>query len=170
VGAIATQANTNIEYGIKGLELLKLGFSPQKSLEVMLREDSERETRQVIIIDRNGQTAAFTGKRTILWKGHYIGTNFVIAGNTLVGERVLNAMRERFEESRGEFAHRILATLEAGDEAGGDKRGRLSAALVVMGGSAEKRLPFLNLRVDYSQNPVKELRRILENYRKHAKS
>lgn len=170
MGAIATQANTNIEYGIKGLELLKLGFSPQKSLEVMLREDSERETRQVIIIDRNGQTAAFTGKRTILWKGHYIGRNFVIAGNILVGERVLNAMRERFEESRGEFAHRILATLEAGDEAGGDKRGRLSAALVVMGGSAEKRLPFLNLRVDYSQNPVKELRQILESYRKHAKS
>jgi uncharacterized Ntn-hydrolase superfamily protein len=75
VGAIATQAKTNIEYGVKGLKLLEMGFSPQTVLESILKEDPEREERQIIIIDVHGRTAAFTGKNTVEWKGHLIGEN-----------------------------------------------------------------------------------------------
>lgn len=166
IGAIATQANTNINYGIKGLKLLKLGFSPKTCLEAMLKEDSERETRQVIIIDEEGRTAAFTGKENIPWKGHLKGRDFIVAGNMLVGKQVLEAMKEIFENSTGELTERILEALEAGDEAGGDKRGKLSAALVVADNKQEKTQPLINLRVDISLNPVKELRKIFEEYKK----
>jgi len=166
IGAIATQANTNINYGIKGLKLLKLGFSPQTCLEAMLKEDSERETRQVIIVDEEGRTAAFTGKENIPWKGHLKGRDFIVAGNMLVGKQVLEAMKKTFENSTGELAERILKALEAGDEAGGDKRGKLSAALVVADNKQEKTQPLINLRVDISLNPVKELRKIFEKYKK----
>lgn len=166
IGAIATQANTNINYGIKGLKLLKLGFSPQTCLEAMLKEDSERETRQVIIIDEEGRTAAFTGKENIPWKGHLKGRDFIVAGNMLVGKQVLEAMKKTFENSTGELAERILKALEAGDEAGGDKRGKLSAVLLVANNKQEKTQPLINLRVDISLNPVKELRKIFEKYKK----
>ena len=165
VGAIATQANTNIDYGIKGLKLLKLDFSPQTALEALLKEDPERETRQVIIIDKHGRTAAFTGKETITWKGHIVGRNFVIAGNMLTGEDVVEAMKTTFEHSKSELAERILETLEAGDKAGGDKRGKLSSALKVVDAVTEKPYAFLDLRVDVSSNPVVKLREILEECR-----
>ena len=166
IGAIATQANTNINYGIKGLKLLKLGFSPQTCLEAILKEDSERETRQVIIVDEEGRTAAFTGKENIPWKGHLKGRDFIVAGNMLVGKQVLEAMKKTFENSTGELAERILKALEAGDEAGGDKRGKLSAVLLVANNKQEKTQPLINLRVDISLNPVKELRKIFEKYKK----
>ena len=98
---------------------MKLGFCPQASLETKLKDDLGRNTGQVIIIDKNGRTAAFTGKGTTPWKGHIVGENFVIAGNILVSGHVLEAMRDNYENSRGELAERILKTLEA--EAGGDK-------------------------------------------------
>ncbi len=164
VGAIATQANTNIDYGVKGLKLLKLGFSPRASLETMLEEDSDRETRQVIIIDCEGRTAAFTGKETGFWKGHFVGEGFVVAGNMLVGECVIEAMKEEYEKSEGELAKRLLRALEAGDAVGGDKRGKLSAAIVVAGGPRV----FVDLRVDFSLNPVGELRRVFENIRRRG--
>jgi len=161
VGAIATQGNTNIFYGIKGLKLLKAGFSPQAALEAMLEEDPDRESRQVIIIDRDGGTAAFTGKETIEWKGHLVGTDYVVAGNMLVGSRVIEAMAQTFESSKGELAERLLKALEAGQEAGGNKRGRMSAALLVTGREQEE-TPILDLKVDKHHNPVGELRRIFE--------
>ena len=101
VGAIATQANTNILYGINGLKLLKTGLSPQATLETMLKEDPERESRQAIIIDKDGRTAAFTGKETIDWKGHLVGEDYVVAGNMLVGNKVIEAMAQTFESSEG---------------------------------------------------------------------
>jgi uncharacterized Ntn-hydrolase superfamily protein len=133
VGAIATQANTNVFYGVNGLKLLKKGFPPQTALEAMLKEDKERETRQVIIIDKNGRIAAFTGKKTIEWKGHLVGKGYAVAGNLLVGKRVIEAMAQTFESFKGELAERLLATSEAGQNAGGDKRGKTSAALLVVG-------------------------------------
>jgi uncharacterized Ntn-hydrolase superfamily protein len=161
VGAIATQAKTNIFYGINGLKLLKKGFSPQEALEAMLKQDPDRESRQVIIIDRDGRTAAFTGKETIDWKGHLVGKDYAVAGNMLVGGRVVEAMAQTFENSAGELAERLLKALEAGQEAGGDKRGRMSAALVV---ASQRRGtgPIFDLRVDEHHDPVRELRRILE--------
>ena len=162
VGAIATQAKTNIFYGIKGLNLLKAGWSPQAALENMLKEDPDREMRQVIVIDREGRTAAFTGKETIGWKGHLVGENYVVAGNMLVGSRVIEAMAQTFENSEGELAERMLKALEAGQEAGGDKRGRMSAALLIANQQLIETSAILDLRVDEHHDPVKELRRIFE--------
>ena len=170
VGAIATQAYTEISYGIKGLQLLKMGFSPQTALETMLKEDENREKRQVTIIDKDGRTAAFTGKQTIDWKGHLVGKNYVVAGNMLVGSKVIEAMAKTFENSEGKLAEILLKALEAGQKAGGDKRGKVSAALLIVGEKQVETRPFLDLRVDEHQNPVKELRRIYETYKKWSQS
>jgi len=162
VGAIATQAKTNIFYGINGLKLLKAGLFPQAALEAMLNEDPDRESRQVIIIGLEGRTAAFTGKETIGWKGHLVGKDYVAAGNMLASSKVIGAMAQAFENSEGELAERLLKALEAGQEAGGDKRGRMSAALLVVGREQRGNRPILDLRVDEHPNPVRELRRIFE--------
>jgi uncharacterized Ntn-hydrolase superfamily protein len=167
VGAIATQANTNIFYGVNGLKLLKDGFSPKAALERMLKEDNRRETRQVIIMDKNGRTAAFTGKETNDWKGHITGRDYGVAGNLLVGKNVIDAMAGTFENSRGEMAERLLAALEAGQNAGGDRRGQTSAALLVVGKGLIGPRPFISLRVDLSREPVKELRRVFVEYQKY---
>jgi len=165
VGAIATQAYTNIIYGINGLKLLKMGFSPQTALEAMLKEDSEREQRQVIIIDKDGRTTAFTGKETIDWKGHLVGENYVVAGNMLVGSGVIKAMAHTFKGSKGDLSERLMKALEAGQRAGGDKRGKKSAALLVMNQQKMRTRPFIDIRVDEHPEPVKELRRIYEAYK-----
>jgi len=127
VGAIATQAKTNVFYGINGLKMLKAGLSPRAALETMLVDDPERESRQVIIIDSEGRTAAFTGKETVGWKGHLLGENYVVAGNLLVGGQVIESMAQTFRESKGELAERLLKALEAGQEAGGDERNPASS-------------------------------------------
>jgi len=161
VGAVATQAQTNVLYGIEGLKLLKAGYSPQTALEIMLKKDQDREKRQVIIIDAQGRTAAFTGRENVEWNGHMIGKDCVVAGNMLTGSRVVETMLETFEKTTGKLAERLLKALEAGQEAGGDKRGRMSAALLVAGiqWMSETR-PVLDLRVDVHDDPVVELRRI----------
>lgn len=161
IGAIATQANTNILYGINGLKLLKKDFSPQAALETLLTEDHDRETRQVIIIDKQGRTAAFTGEETIGWKGHIIGKDYVVAGNMLVGSRVIEAMAQTFDGSKG----KLMRTLEAGQEAGGDKRGKTSAALVVAIEEQKGPGSFIDLKVDRHQNPIEELRRTFEVFK-----
>ncbi len=165
IGAIATQAKTNPLYGINGLNLLKKGFFPQTTLETLLTEDPDRETRQVIIIDKQGRTAAFTGKETINWKGHIIGEEYAVAGNMLVGSRVIKAMAQTFEDSEGKLAERLMKTLEAGQEAGGDKRGKTSAALVVANREHKEPRPFVDLKVDQHPNPVKELRKTFDIFK-----
>jgi uncharacterized Ntn-hydrolase superfamily protein len=167
VGAIATQANTNVFYGVNGLKLLKKGFSPQAALEAMLKGDKERETRQVIIIDKNGRITAFTGKKTIEWKGHLVGKGYAVAGNLLVGKRVIEVMAQTFGSFKGELVEKLLATLEAGQNAGGDKRGKTSAALLVVGKGLGRPRPFISLRVDVHIEPVEELRRIFVEYQKY---
>jgi len=161
VGAVATQAQTNVLYGIEGLKLLKAGLSPQTALETMLQKDFDREKRQVIIIDAQGRTAAFTGRENVEWKGHMVGKDCVVAGNMLTESQVIKAMVETFGKTKGKLSERLLKALEAGHEAGGDKRGSMSAALLVAGEwwMSETR-PILDLRVDAHHNPVAELRRI----------
>jgi uncharacterized Ntn-hydrolase superfamily protein len=143
-----------------------MGFSPQKALETMLKEDEQRETRQIIIIDKNGRTAAFTGKENIEWKGHIIGKDYAVAGNILAGKQVTEAMAQTFENSEGELAERLLTALEAGQNAGGDKRGKTSAALLVVGKGSIGPRPFVSLRVDVHREPVEELRRIFVEYKR----
>jgi uncharacterized Ntn-hydrolase superfamily protein len=166
VGAIATRGQTSILYGINGLKLLKMGFSPQTALEAMLKEDLEREKRQVAIIDKDGRTAAFTGKETLEWKGHLVGEDYVVAGNALVGSQVIEAMARTFENLKGDLAEKLLKTLEAGQEAGGDRRGRASAALLVVDKQPSSTRPFVDLRVDRHPNPVAELRRVWEDFKR----
>jgi uncharacterized Ntn-hydrolase superfamily protein len=166
VGAIATQGLTNILYGINGLKLLKMGFSPQTALEAMLKEDPEREKRQVVIIDKNGKAAAFTGKETQEWKGHIVKKDHVVAGNLLTSARVLEAMTKIFAAAEGNLAERLLLALEAGQEAGGDKRGRTSAALLVVNRELSLTRPIIDLRVDSHPNPVSELRKVWEDFKR----
>ncbi len=169
VGAIATQANTNIVYGRDGLKLLKKGFSPESVLETLLKQDPDRESRQVILIDRDGRPAAFTGRKTIGWKGHSVGMDYVVAGNMLAGGRVIEAMAHAFEGSAGEaLSERLMKALEAGQSAGGDRRGKVSAALLVASGDQKEGQPLLDLRIDDHSDPVEELRRILNTHQTRA--
>ncbi len=161
VGAIATQAQTNIMYGKEGIRLLEKDFTPQKALETLLATDKDGEKRQVTIIDAQGNTAAFTGKETVSWKGHIIGKDYVVAGNMLVGSRVARAMRDSFEKEKGSLAQRLFKALMAGQDAGGDKRGRMSAALLVADSRwTDSSRPLLDLRVDAHSDPVEELGRV----------
>jgi uncharacterized Ntn-hydrolase superfamily protein len=166
VGAVATQATTNVVYGIKGLQLMRLGLSPSNALEALLREDEKREVRQVTMIDKTGRTAAFTGKETVEWKGHLSGKNYATAGNMLVGPQVIEAMARTFESTEGPLEERLMRVLEAGQKAGGDKRGRISAALLVRKRNMEVNMrPWIDLRVDEHSDPVTELRRIYEMFK-----
>jgi len=167
VGAIATQGYTEVQYGLKGLILLRRGVHPRKALERLLKTDPKREMRQVIMIDKLGRKAAYTGMETHEWRGHIMGEDYVAAGNLIVSEKVLEAMAYAFESSEGRLSDRLMLALEAGEEAGGDRRGGVSAALIVVGerGLPETR-PIISLRVDFHREPVKELRRIYDAYMK----
>ena len=166
VAAIATQATSNVMYGVKGLQLIKLGLSPTSALEALLREDEKREVRQVIMIDKNGRTSTFTGRETVEWSGHLTGKNYATAGNMLVGSRVIEAMAKAFDSTEEPLEERLMKVLEAGQKAGGDKRGKVSAALLVMKRLEQDSLrPWIDLRVDEHQDPVVELRRIYEVFK-----
>jgi uncharacterized Ntn-hydrolase superfamily protein len=169
IGAIATQAQTNPMLGIRGLSILErrtasesiYNEAPAEAvIDLLLRDDPQRDERQVHLVDHTGQAAAWTGKDCVDWAGHFTYPNFSVAGNMLVGEETLLAMAETYLYAQNEeFCDRLIRALEAGEAAGGDKRGRQSAALYVMHGEA---YPHLDLRVDHHANPVAELRYLFE--------
>lgn len=157
-GAIATQAAVNPYFGINGLKYLEQGMSAEEVMEKVKSEDPEYERRQLAIIDNEGRTAGYTGTDTVSWAGHYFGDQFVVAGNMLVGESVIQAMAEAYETSDIEYLPlRLLDVLKAGQAAGGDKRGRQSAALKVVDMQS---YPIVDLRADEHENPIDELERI----------
>jgi uncharacterized Ntn-hydrolase superfamily protein len=158
VGAIATQAWVNVNLGYQGLELIRSGLGVKAALEALLGEDSGRERRQVIGIDASS-VFGHTGKECTEAKGHVLGNDFAVAGNILAGKRVLDVMAEEFKKSKGELARRILQVIETGQEAGGDRRGKMSATLLVT--SRKPRL-YHNLRIDMHADPVRELRTVFE--------
>jgi uncharacterized Ntn-hydrolase superfamily protein len=165
---IAHQATSNPMYGVLGLELLRAGMAPQQALEVMLGGDERRENRQVAILDAQGRTAAWTGKLPQDWKGHRCATDYCVQGNILVGPEVIEAMARAFEASKGPLAERLMGALDAGQEAGGDARGRQSAALVVakpLAGAAGFGDRPVDFRVDDHRLPLVELRRLLNMLR-----
>ncbi|MEW5961887.1 MAG: DUF1028 domain-containing protein, partial [Chloroflexota bacterium] len=136
------------------------GWGTQETLERLLAQDPGRQKRQLIIINKDGQTAAFTGNLTSSWCGHRRGDNFAVAGNMLSGEKVIQAMATAFEQSSNEeLAERLLRALEAGQTAGGDRRGQQAAHLQVVHTEAWK---YVDLRVDEHPDPIVELRRIFE--------
>lgn len=157
VGAIATQSYTNVMLGINGLKLLELGLTPEHALGALLDEDEGRDLRQVAAVDAQGRCFGYTGSKCVEWAGHIVGEGFVAAGNMLVGPETIQAMAESFRNSEGELSGRLLAALETGQRAGGDKRGRLSAALLVASREPKR---YHDLRVDDHPDPVAELRRI----------
>ncbi len=160
-GAIATQGLTEVSYGTRGLELLGRGNTANEALGTLLETDANRELRQVIIIDALGRKAAFTGKENFDHKGHVIGEGYIVAGNLLASENVLEKMAAAFAR-RGKFAGKLLSALEAGWKAGGDKRGTQSAALVVRSASGGENLA---LKVDNNRDAVRELLRLFREQR-----
>lgn len=164
VGAVATQAFVNPTFGPRGLNLLSQGVEVEDVLEILLKSDEGREHRQIHLVDSKGRTAGFTGDETIDWSGHRTFDHFSVAGNMLVSEATILETARAYQESEGqEFAERLLLALEAGQAAGGDKRGRQSAALYIM---STEVYPHLDLRVDDHPDPVVELRRIYEESKK----
>lgn len=160
VGAIASQSFVNPYIGINGLKYLEKGLSAEAVKERILSEDVQSEIRQFAIVDKDGETAAHTGGKCVDWHGHIEGDQFVAAGNMLVGEETIQDMARVFEETKElKLSERLLRALEAGQEAGGDKRGRQSAALKVV---STESYPLVDLRVDEHEDPVKELRRVYE--------
>lgn len=167
VGAVATQASVNVGYGPRTLELLKEGLNAQQALERLLKEDKfpGKPGRQIAIVDRHGNVAVFTGEAANDWRGHRKGLTYSVQGNILTGPEVLDAMAEAFDNSRGELTEKLYAALAAGDSAGGDRRGRQSAAILVVGkgiGRNTNNDRYAYVNVDDHPDPFGELRRLLD--------
>ncbi|MFN2389154.1 MAG: DUF1028 domain-containing protein [Actinomycetota bacterium] len=164
-GAVATQALANIRYGPEGLAHLAGGLTAAAVVALVTEADDERDDRQLGIVDARGDAATFTGSRCFDWAGGRTGSGYCCQGNILTGPGVVDAMAEAFEATRGELARRLLAALRAGDAAGGDSRGRQSAALLVVragGGYGAGTDKMVDLRVDDHAEPIPELERIFE--------
>jgi uncharacterized Ntn-hydrolase superfamily protein len=158
IGGIATQALVNPYYGIDGLKLLRDGRSPRETIESLIARDAGHASRQLHILDAKGRIAAFTGEDCVGWCGHLEGDGFSVAGNMLAGSRVLDDTAEAYVADIGmPFARRLIAAMRAGETAGGDKRGKQSAALLIYG---EEEWSDLDLRVDDHIDPLAELKRL----------
>ncbi|MEA2819229.1 MAG: hypothetical protein QOJ86_1233 [Bradyrhizobium sp.] len=158
VGVIATQALVNPYYGIDGLKLLRGGKSPRDVIEMLKAADSGHTSRQVHVMDTRGHIAAYTGADCVDWCGHIEGKGFSVAGNMLAGARVLHDTAATYvANERLPFAQRLIAAMHAGEAAGGDKRGKQSAALLICG---NEEWSALDLRVDDHADPLAELERL----------
>ena len=160
IGAIATQSWVNPYLGIDGLRLLESGLSAEAALARLIEDDPGRADRQVGIVDRNGASAAYTGTTCVDWAGHIAGDGFTVQGNMLVGAATIEKMAEAFRRSEASaLPERLMLALEAAQAAGGDKRGKQSAALKIFN---IEEFPYFDVRVDEHRNPVAELRRVFE--------
>ncbi len=179
VGAVATQASANRLYGPKAIALLEQGLSPAEVVKRITDEDSGRDTRQVAVIDTKGRSAVYTGKRVIDrnsdpkdlvhlggYAGHVTGITFSAQGNTLASEEVVKAMAAAYENGKGSMAERLMDALDAGQSKGGDTRGMQSAGILVvrpLPANSESTVErIVDIRVDDSAEPFKELRRLLD--------
>ncbi|MCW0232907.1 MAG: DUF1028 domain-containing protein [Ferrovibrio sp.] len=156
-GALATQALINPTWGPRGLAMLKDELPAHEVVRWLVASDDGREARQLHVVDRDGKTAAFTGRDCIGWCGHKAGDGFSVAGNMLAGAGVVEATFASFAASTKTLAERFLDALDAGQAEGGDKRGKQSAALIIYAGED---YPALSLRVDDHAEPLAELRRL----------
>src|SRR5687768_4842308 len=165
VGAVATQSFVDPSYGKLGLDLMRSGRSAPEALKGLLAADEGREVRQVAMIDAQGRVDAFTGKNDIQAAGHHVGKNYSVQANLMLNDKVWPAMAAAFEAAKGDLADRMLAALDAAQAAGGDIRGRQSAAMIVVTGkptgqSWKDRI--FDLRVDDSPEPLQEPRRLVK--------
>jgi uncharacterized Ntn-hydrolase superfamily protein len=158
IGGIATQALVNPYYGIDGVKLLRKNLSPPEIITNLISADSGRESRQLHIMDAKGRIASHTGSECVDWCGHVRGDGFSIAGNMLAGAEVLDGTAKAYAANDTlPFARRLIAAMKAGEAAGGDKRGKQSAALLIHG---EEDWSDLDLRVDDHADPLAELERL----------
>ena len=165
VGAIATQSWANTTFGPNGLKMLSEAKSAQETLDTLLENDDDREHRQVAIVDRQGRIAHFTGDKCLEWAGAKTGNHYCCLGNILVGKEVVSDMAETFENTDGSLADRMRAAMVAGQNAGGDRRGRQSAGMLIVQDKAgysgfDDR--YIDLRVDDHPRPIEELGRLLD--------
>lgn len=164
VGAIATQSYVNTSYGPRGLSFIEEGLSAEETADCLVSDDEGRDLRQVGVVDSLGRTAAYTGTGCYDWAGHVVQADCACLGNILTGPETLEAMAGAFQEAKGELADRLVVALAAGDQAGGDRRGKESAAVLVVrkeGGYGGFNDIYVDLRVDDHPDPVPELARLL---------
>jgi uncharacterized Ntn-hydrolase superfamily protein len=160
VGAVSTQSWVNPYLALEALDLMQAGQAAPDALDAVLSRDDGKDLRQIGVVDAQGRAASWSGKSCTDWFGHIVGDHFAVQGNMLVGEATITAMAAAFRSSEPlDLAERLLLAMEAGQAAGGDKRGRQSAAVKVFHKEA---YPYLDLRVDEHRHPVAELRRIFE--------
>src|SRR5205807_4303818 len=167
VGAVATQANVNVGYGQQAIDLLRQGLSSQQVLRKLQEEDKfpGKDGRQIAIVDAKGNIATYTGPNAPKWAGDRQGKNWSAQGNILAGPQVPEAMGRAFESTPGELAEKLFAALKAGDDAGGDSRGKQSASMLVVrkgGGRNINNDRYIYINVDDAPNPLPELRRLLD--------
>jgi uncharacterized Ntn-hydrolase superfamily protein len=163
VGAVATQAMANYNYGPHGLDLMAEGKTADETVEALTGADEGRDHRQLGVVDARGRAATYTGSECFDWAGGVTGEHYAAQGNILVGRETVDAMARAYEGAEGDLAARLLAALDAGQEAGGDSRGEQSAALLVVregGGYGGDNDRVIDLRVDDHPHPIKELIRI----------
>ena len=163
IGAVATQAMANYNYGPNGLELMARGETADETIEELISADEDREYRQIGVVDAGGRAATFTGSECFEWAGGVTGEHYAAQGNILVGGETVEAMARTYTETRGDLGARLLAALDAGQVAGGDSRGKQSAALLVVregGGYGGDNDRVADLRVDDHPDPIRELMRI----------
>jgi len=158
IGAVSTQSWVNPYLAFEILDMLKSGATAKSALEQAILADDDREQRQLGVVDASGRSIAWTGNECTPWSGQIVRTGLAIQGNMLIGENTLVAMEAAFSKSTDELSEQLMCSLEAGQAAGGDMRGKQSAALKVF---ASEDYPLLDLRVDEHTEPVKELRRVL---------
>lgn len=164
-GAVATQSFVNVSYGPVGLELMRRGVSAAETLAGLLQDDRDRELRQVGLVDAKGHAITYTGEGCIPWAGGVAGKGYAIQGNILKSAKVVPAMEKAFLKTKGSLPRRLHTALLAGDRAGGDKRGRQSAAIYVAkpkggyGGFVDR---WIDYRVDDHEDPVRRLGELLE--------
>lgn len=164
-GAVATQAYADTSFGPRGLDLMESGLSAQQALDRLLENDPDREQRQAGLVDPHGGSASFTGSECFTWAGGIAGKGYAIQGNILAGEQVVPFMEKAFLKAEGSLPQRLFAALNAGDQAGGDRRGRQSAAIYVAkprGGYGGHLDRWIDYRVDDHENPVPRLGELLE--------
>jgi uncharacterized Ntn-hydrolase superfamily protein len=173
VGAVATQSFVDPGYGVRGLELTRRGTPAPDALQQLIAKDPQRDGRQVAMIDASGHVSAYTGRSAIAAAGHRVGRSYSVQANMMANERVWPAMAAAFESTMGDLADRLLAALDAADKAGGDIRGRQSAAILVVRDKNTGR-PWVggdrvfDLRVDDNPQPVTELRRLIRLQRAYT--
>jgi len=168
VGVVATQSFVNPAFGPQGLALLKNGLTPEQAVKMLITNDKGRDVRQLAILDRTHKPANYTGAKCIPAAGGIIGKNFAVQANLMANDKVWPAMAKAFRVTKGPLAERMVAALEAAQSVGGDIRGKQSAALLVVKGKStgkvwEDRL--IDLRVEDSPSPIKELKRLLKVHR-----